>query len=102
VGRVYQELLDSSESITLFCPDSVTAIEREQTCTHVTLKSGEQLEAKLLVAADGAVSTCCQKIGLELSEQDFEQVAVIANIVTQEPHQGRAFERFTENGPVAL
>ncbi|AGV17511.1 2-octaprenyl-6-methoxyphenyl hydroxylase [Vibrio alginolyticus] len=102
VGRVYQELLDSSESITLFCPDSVTDIEREQNCTHVTLKSGEQLEAKLLVAADGAVSTCCQKIGLELSEQDFEQVAVIANIVTQEPHQGRAFERFTENGPVAL
>ncbi len=102
VGRVYQELLDSSESITLFCPDSVTDIEREQNCTHVTLKSGEQLEAKLLVAADGAVSTCCQKIGLEISEQDFEQVAVIANIVTQEPHQGRAFERFTENGPVAL
>lgn len=29
-------------------------------------------------------------------------MAVIANIVTQEPHQGRAFERFTPNGPVAL
>ncbi|MCV5940626.1 FAD-dependent monooxygenase, partial [Escherichia coli] len=68
----------------------------------IELASGELLNAKLLVAADGAVSQCCQQIGLELSEHDFDQVAVIANIVTQEPHQGRAFERFTENGPVAL
>ncbi|HAS24532.1 MAG TPA: 2-octaprenyl-6-methoxyphenyl hydroxylase, partial [Vibrio sp.] len=35
-------------------------------------------------------------------EHDFEQVAVIANIVASEPHQGRAFERFTHHGPVAL
>ncbi|KIF55051.1 2-octaprenyl-6-methoxyphenyl hydroxylase [Vibrio owensii] len=102
VGRVYQELLDKSEAITLFCPDSVANIEREQDKAHIELSSGEKLEAKLLVAADGAVSQCCQQIGLELSEHDFDQVAVIANIVTQEPHQGRAFERFTENGPVAL
>ena len=102
VGRVYQELLDKSEAITLFCPDSVANIEREQDKVHIELSSGEKLEAKLLVAADGAVSQCCQQIGLELSEHDFDQVAVIANIVTQEPHQGRAFERFTENGPVAL
>ncbi|ALR14618.1 2-octaprenyl-6-methoxyphenyl hydroxylase [Vibrio natriegens] len=102
VGRVYQELLTSSASIDFFCPDSVTYIEREQDHTQVELSSGEKLEAKLLVAADGAVSQCCQQVGLELSEHDFEQVAIIANIVTQEPHQGRAFERFTENGPVAL
>ncbi len=102
VGRVYQDLLAKSACIDFFCPDSVTYIEREQEHTNVELSSGEKLVAKLLVAADGAVSQCCQQVGLELSEHDFEQVAVIANIVAQEPHQGRAFERFTENGPVAL
>ncbi|MGR5237246.1 2-octaprenyl-6-methoxyphenyl hydroxylase [Vibrio alfacsensis] len=102
VGRVYQGLLDKSGSITLFCPDHVTHIERDQDRASIALSSGETLEAKLLVAADGAVSQCCQQIGLELSEHDFDQVAVIANIVTQEAPQGRAFERFTENGPVAL
>lgn len=102
VGRVYQDLLAKSACIDFFCPDSVTYIEREQEHTNVELSSGEKLVAKLLVAADGAVSQCCQQVGLELFEHDFEQVAVIANIVAQEPHQGRAFERFTENGPVAL
>ncbi|KLI84091.1 2-octaprenyl-6-methoxyphenyl hydroxylase [Vibrio parahaemolyticus] len=102
VGRVYQELLTHSTAIDLYCPNSVKHITRTQENVTIELASGELLNAKLLVAADGAVSQCCQQIGLELSEHDFDQVAVIANIVTQEPHQGRAFERFTENGPVAL
>ncbi|HAS6603518.1 2-octaprenyl-6-methoxyphenyl hydroxylase [Vibrio parahaemolyticus] len=102
VGRVYQELLTHSSAIDLYCPDSAKHITRTQENVTLELASGELLNAKLLVAADGAVSQCCQQIGLELSEHDFDQVAVIANIVTQEPHQGRAFERFTENGPVAL
>ncbi|EIJ2833043.1 2-octaprenyl-6-methoxyphenyl hydroxylase [Vibrio parahaemolyticus] len=102
VGRVYQELLTHSTAIDLYCPDSAKYITRTQENVTIELASGELLNAKLLVAADGAVSQCCQQIGLELSEHDFDQVAVIANIVTQEPHQGRAFERFTENGPVAL
>ncbi|HHC6640390.1 TPA: 2-octaprenyl-6-methoxyphenyl hydroxylase [Vibrio parahaemolyticus] len=102
VGRVYQELLTHCTAIDLYCPDSAKHITRTQENVTIELASGELLNAKLLVAADGAVSQCCQQIGLELSEHDFDQVAVIANIVTQEPHQGRAFERFTENGPVAL
>ncbi|WP_218746444.1 2-octaprenyl-6-methoxyphenyl hydroxylase [Vibrio parahaemolyticus] len=102
VGRVYQELLTHSTAIDLYCPDSAKHITRTQENVTLELASGELLNAKLLVAADGAVSQCCHQIGLELSEHDFDQVAVIANIVTQEPHQGRAFERFTENGPVAL
>lgn len=102
VGRVYQELLTHSTAIDLYCPDSAKHITRTQENVTIELASGELLNAKLLVAADGAVSQCCHQIGLELSEHDFDQVAVIANIVTQEPHQGRAFERFTENGPVAL
>jgi len=80
----------------------VKHINRTQENVTIELASDELLNAKLLVAADGAVSQCCQQIGLDLFEHDFGQVAVIANIVTQEPHQGRAFERFTENGPVAL
>lgn len=102
VGRVYQELLTHSTAIDLYCPNSAKHITRTQENVTIELASGELLNTKLLVAADGAVSQCCQQIGLELSEHDFDQVAVIANIVTQEPHQGRAFERFTENGPVAL
>ncbi|EGA71900.1 2-octaprenyl-6-methoxyphenyl hydroxylase [Vibrio sinaloensis DSM 21326] len=102
VGRIYQKCVTQDENIQLFCPASVVEIEREQALATVVLDNGETLSTKLLVAADGAVSTCCQKVGLELSEHDFDQVAVIANVTTEQAHKGRAFERFTASGPVAL
>ncbi|ANU35414.1 2-octaprenyl-6-methoxyphenyl hydroxylase [Vibrio scophthalmi] len=102
VGRIYQTQLEQRPSISLLCPDSVHEIERTASHNVVTLQSGDQLECRLLVAADGAISSCCQALGFELKQHDFDQVALIANIRCQQAHQGRAFERFTEQGPVAL
>lgn len=102
VGRIYQEKLEVESNITLFCPSSVSEITRHLEHTDIELSCGETISTKLLVAADGAISTCCERLGITLNEHDFGQVAVIANIVANEPHAGRAFERFTEHGPVAL
>ncbi len=102
VGRIYAGQIDDSEAISLYCPLSITDIERSTERVVATLSDGSQIQSKLLVAADGAVSTCCEKIGLSLQEHNFNQVAVIANVVPSESHQGRAFERFTSHGPVAL
>ncbi len=102
VGRIYAEKMAQSAAIHMFCPASVSTVERHNDAVTVTLNSGESLRGQLLVAADGAVSTCCQQIGLALTEHDFNQVAIIANVVASEPHRGRAFERFTSTGPVAL
>ncbi|MCG9598310.1 2-octaprenyl-6-methoxyphenyl hydroxylase [Vibrio sp. Isolate25] len=102
IGRLYHDKAAQDPNITLLCPVSVNRVERLQEEVHVSLDNGQVISGKLLVAADGAVSTCCQQIGLELNEHDFEQVAVIANIKTAQAHQGRAFERFTASGPAAL
>lgn len=102
VGRLYAEAIAQRSAIHLYCPSSVTSVTRTMDTVEVGLNSGEQLQGKILVAADGAVSTCCEQVGLALQEHDFGQVAVIANVVTSEPHHGRAFERFTQYGPVAL
>ncbi|WP_428773052.1 2-octaprenyl-6-methoxyphenyl hydroxylase [Vibrio sp.] len=102
VGRAFAQLAEQSSAITMLCPDSVASIERQLERTQVRLQSGSELSAKLLVAADGALSTCCQQLGLSLQEHDFNQVAVIANVVCSQPHHFRAFERFTDSGPVAL
>lgn len=102
VGRIYADEIEQCANISLFCPLSIEEVERSTDKVTTILSDGCKIEGKLLVAADGAVSTCCQKIGLALKEYDFNQVAVIANVVTDEPHNGRAFERFTADGPVAL
>ncbi|WP_353497156.1 2-octaprenyl-6-methoxyphenyl hydroxylase [Vibrio sp. CB1-14] len=106
IGRRFNNELAKREHIDLFCPYSVSEVVQHQQAVTVDIRSPQdetlQLEAKLVVAADGADSAICQAVGLEQHTQDFEQVAVIANVLTSEAPSGRAFERFTEHGPLAL
>ncbi|MBX4308419.1 hypothetical protein K4G96_22710, partial [Mycobacterium tuberculosis] len=57
---------------------------------------------KLLVAADGSRSALGARCGISWQQQPYEQIAIIANVSTALPHEGRAFERFTEHGPLAM
>ncbi len=101
-GEIFHHQLATRPQIDLFCPAKVEHIERTQSEALVRLNTGKRLRTKLVVAADGAVSHCCDLLHIGRDEHDFEQVAIIANITTAEPHQGQAFERFTQHGPVAL
>ncbi|MFC1507916.1 2-octaprenyl-6-methoxyphenyl hydroxylase, partial [Pseudomonadota bacterium] len=101
-GALFHQQLNEQDQTDLYCPATITDISRTQQQVNLTLESGEQLQTRLLVTADGALSSCCKLLGIARSEHDFEQVAVIANITTAIAHQGRAFERFTPYGPVAL
>lgn len=57
-----------------------------------------QFHARLVALADGAD-------GLQLArvdERDYRQSALVCEVISEEPHQNRAFERFTPHGPLAL
>ncbi|MCB1841642.1 MAG: FAD-dependent monooxygenase, partial [Halioglobus sp.] len=56
----------------------------------------------LLLVADGANSRLCRCLGVELTEKLYDQHAVVANVATSLPHGGCAFERFTDEGPLAM
>ena len=100
-GRaLHQRLVQSS--IRLFCPDSVIEIKKTLHSNALTLQSGEQLNAKLIIIADGAQSPTRQLLGLNFNTQPYEQGAIIANIEVAEGHNNHAFERFTQHGPMAL
>ncbi|MGF1739011.1 2-octaprenyl-6-methoxyphenyl hydroxylase [Photobacterium satsumensis] len=101
-GRVFHRKLAKLDRVDLICPAKIAGIERHQHGVDLILDNGDQLQSRLVVAADGAQSSVGDMLGLGRSEYDFEQVAVIANVTTDEAHQGRAFERFTPHGPVAL
>ena len=100
-GRALHLRLTQS-NITLMCPDSVTAIEQTLHSNTLTLQSGEQLDAALLVIADGAQSPTRNLLGLGFNTQPYEQGAIIANVEVAGGHNNHAFERFTQNGPMAL
>lgn len=67
-------------------------------------ESGEllRIQARLVVAADGAKSLVREAAGVAAQSWDYLQVALIANVFTQRFHDHVAYERFTPAGPIAL
>ena len=67
----------------------------------VRFESGDEVRARLLVLADGGANAA--KIpGIAFAEKDYAQRAVTGIVAVDRPHRGRAYERFTPQGPVAL
>ncbi|MBD1581077.1 2-octaprenyl-6-methoxyphenyl hydroxylase [Pseudoalteromonas sp. S16_S37] len=97
---LHQQLNDAG--VSLFCPANVAQLTLCQSHVEVTLNDEQQLRAKLLVVADGAHSPTRDLLKLNFNSTAYEQGALIANIEVQGGHSGKAFERFTEHGPMAL
>ncbi|HEY7905523.1 MAG TPA: FAD-dependent monooxygenase, partial [Wenzhouxiangella sp.] len=58
--------------------------------------------ARVLIAADGAQSRLRQSAGIETTQWDYNQQALIGPVTTQIKNPGTAWQRFTPLGPLAL
>ena len=79
------------------CEDIALDPER----ARLRFASGLQAEARLLVLADGGANAS-RVPGLAFQEKDYGQWALVAAVHADRPHEGRAYERFTPEGPMAL
>lgn len=102
LGQALNKKLQTLSQLQLFCPSQVSGLVQHQDHVEVSLNTGETIQTRLLVAADGRESTVRQLLDLGAWEQQYEQTAVTANISTDKPHAGWAYERFTDSGPMAL
>jgi 2-octaprenyl-6-methoxyphenol hydroxylase len=104
IGRqLYQQLQQVPTSqLQWFRPDQISAIRTEPDVRHLQLQSGAELSCRLLVLCEGGDSPSRALAGIDGVQHDYQQSALIANIAVAAPHQGKAFERFTVDGPLAL
>ncbi|MGI9204651.1 MAG: 2-octaprenyl-6-methoxyphenyl hydroxylase [Woeseiaceae bacterium] len=105
LGGVLQNALTSVENVDVICPGEITAVTTSETEATVTIQEGrhsQQLGCRLLVAADGANSAVRDMVGIGATRTEYQQWAVIGNLLPEKAHGNRAFERFTEDGPVAM
>ena len=87
----------------LMAPARLTELQPEKALAKVDYQSEQyEIKAKLIVAADGAKSTARKFTRLTTNTRDFGQTAIVANIELARPHQQKAYERFTPEGPLAL
>ena len=101
LGHCLWQALDA-EVIHWRCPAQVQRMQALDGGYRLTLDDETTLDCALAVLADGGRSNLREQLGIEVTQRPYEQTALIANITAQRPHDGEAFERFTENGPLAL
>lgn len=104
-GRLLTNKLSSNKNnknITWFKPNSIKELTQNQDNVDVVLSDEQRISAKLIVAADGAFSKVRSLLNIDKKITQFNQSAIIANITTSAPHHGEAFERFTDQGPLAF
>ena len=105
VGAVLAEELPKLDNVELICPATVINVEMNEAEARLTIESDgqqRQLTAKLVIAADGGNSVVRQLLDIPTRSWDYGQAAVIANVTPERHHQGVAYERFTDTGPVAM
>lgn len=101
-GQQLYRTLPTYLNITHYCPSQLISFTQSEDWVTLMLSSEEQLTTRLLVSAEGAHSLIQQQLNLPVEQYDFSQTAMITSLVVDEPVCGRAWERFTANGPLAL
>jgi len=102
MGKVLNQAMSENTTLDILCPNKVIALNHQSNQVELTLDDDRKITSKLIVAADGANSTIRRLLDLSVTEQEYQQTAITANISTERLHHNRAFERFTEHGPIAL
>ncbi|RJG12998.1 2-octaprenyl-3-methyl-6-methoxy-1,4-benzoquinol hydroxylase [Pseudomonas cavernicola] len=68
----------------------------------LSLTDGRQLRTPLVIAADGGNSAVRRLAGCETREWDYLHHAIVASVRCSKPHQRTAWQRFTDDGPLAF
>ena len=96
------EALKARGSVELKGDTRLERLEQNSGGWTLTLADGQQLSAGLVVAADGANSTVRQLAGCETREWDYMHHAIVTSVRCAEPNQQAAWQRFTDEGPLAF
>lgn len=90
------------DNIDLITPAKTKKIDYSPGSSIVELDNGRQLVARLLVAADGGDSRVRQAVGIGVQKWDYEQHALVASVITEDPQQDITWQQFTPTGPLAF
>jgi len=107
LGKAIWESLGGATGFTCLAPGKLRSLVVDATGVSADVAVGDaqtevSVAAKVVVGADGTRSKVRAVLGIDSREDDYQQHAVVVNCAMEAPHAGRAFERFTSTGPVAV
>ncbi len=95
------ETVKRQHNVNLLCPAAPSALAIDADAARLTLADGRQLEARLIVAADGRDSWVRQAAGIGARNTPYEEKGVVANFRCEKPHRNTAIQWFRKDGVLA-
>ncbi|MET3107703.1 2-octaprenyl-6-methoxyphenol hydroxylase [Oxalobacteraceae bacterium GrIS 1.18] len=86
-------------ALTFLRPAKVVGITQAQEQVTLHLEDQRSIHAQIVVQAEGGVFS---EQASQSTHRDYQQSAVITTVRTSKPAAARAYERFTDHGPLAL
>lgn len=102
---IQQTLLDrlaNQSNVTTLWPVTLTALEVQSRGAILEMASGDCLQAKLVIGADGANSWVRGQAAVTVKEAPYHHTAIVSTIKTSKPHQQTAWQSFLDTGPLAF
>ena len=94
--------LQAQPQVHLLAGSGVRRIEQDADTVRLCSESGEEVSARLLIAADGRESAVREQLKFPLWRGAYRQRAIVANVDTVRGHGHTAWQRFLETGPLAF
>jgi 2-octaprenyl-6-methoxyphenol hydroxylase len=104
LGVALAAALRKQGRVNTLSPAEVTAVQPGEGGVELDITGDDagKITAQLLIVADGANSSLCDQLGVQINKKSYGQHALVANVSSAQPHDGCAYERFTDEGPLAL
>jgi 2-octaprenyl-6-methoxyphenol hydroxylase len=100
--RVLFDAARTLPNLRLLAPLAVERVEASPLAAGAELADGRRLQARLVVAADGATSPLRRAAGIRALEWRYPQVGIVTTVRHERAHQGIAVEHFLPAGPFAI
>ncbi len=106
LGHALQQRLDACDRLRRLAPATLKDLHPEGEGWQVRIEAADgtqrTIHARLLVGADGTGSTVRSRLGIAVDTFDYRQTLFVCTVTPSRPMHGRAYERFSDAGPVAL
>ncbi len=95
-------LLPNHKNLRFLSGDRLKTLDPQEESIKVCTEGGENISCKLVVGADGGLSSVRELSSINIRTWSYDQKALIANLKAEKSHSNTAYQVFTKNGPIAL
>ena len=100
--QALRSALSSQANLTLLTGIECASARWNDALATLSLSDGRQVEARLVVAADGADSALRTAAGIPTQIRKYDQTGVVANFQAGRAHRDTAYQWFSTHGVLAL